>query len=70
VAKKSKFATIWTDIMSRRVEGLFDQGGTIVEASRLMGINRSTFNRWTKGTDKEKHKFRETVEIGKEAAEA
>ena len=70
MAKKSKFATIWTDLMSRRVEGLFDQGGTIVEASRLMGINRSTFHRWAKSTDKEKQNFREVVEIGKEAAEA
>ena len=70
MAKKSKFATIWTDLMSRRVEGLFDQGGTIVEASRLMGINRSTFHRWTKSADKEKQNFRAVVEIGKEAAEA
>jgi hypothetical protein len=35
-----------------------------------MGINRSTFNRWEKSTDKEKRKFREVVEIGREAAEA
>jgi hypothetical protein len=48
VAKKSKFETVWTDIMSRRVEGLFDQGGAIIEVSRLMGINRSTFARWAK----------------------
>ena len=68
--RKSKFATIWTEIMARRIEALFDQGGTIVEASRLMGINRSTFHRWATGTDKEKQKFREVVEIGKEAAEA
>jgi len=70
VPRKSKFATMWTQIMSRRIEGLFDQGGTLVEASRLMGINRSTFNRWLKGTDKEKQNFREVVEIGKEASEA
>ena len=70
MAKKSKFETIWTDIMSRRVEGLFDQGGTIVEASRLMGIHRSTFNRWVSSTGKDKQNFREVVEIGKEAAEA
>ena len=70
MAKKSKFATVWTDVMSRRVEGLFDQGGAIIEVSRLMGINRSTFARWAKSTDKEKQKFREVVEIGKEAAEA
>ena len=39
VAKKSKFATVsGLTLMSRRVEGLFDQGGTMVEASRLMGI--------------------------------
>ena len=70
MAKKSKFATVWTDIMSRRVEGLFDQGGAIIEVSRLMGINRSTFNRWEKSTGKEKQNFREVVEIGREAAEA
>ena len=68
--RKSKFATLWTPIMSRRIEALFDQGGTLVEASRLMGINRSTFNRWLKGTDKEKQNFREVVDIGKEASEA
>jgi len=56
--------------MPRRIEALFDQGGTLVEASRLMGINRSTFNRWLKGTDKEKQNFREVVDIGKEASEA
>jgi len=70
VPRKSKFATLWTPIMSRRIEALFDQGGTLVEASRLMGINRSTFNRWLKGTDKEKQNFREVVDIGKEASEA
>jgi hypothetical protein len=70
VAKKSKFETLWTPIMSRRIEGLFDGGGTIVEASRLMGINRSTFNRWANSIGKEKQQFREIVEIGKEAAEA
>ena len=68
--RKSKFATLWTPIMSRRIEALFDQGGTLVEASRLMGINRSTFNRWLKGTDKEKQNFREVVDVGKEASEA
>ena len=68
--KKSKFATIWTDIMSRRVEGLFDGGGTIVEAARLMGIDRSTFHRWEKSADKEKQNFRDVVKIGREAAEA
>ena len=68
--RKSKFATLWTPIMSRRIEALFDQGGTLVEASRLMGINRSTFNRWLKGADKEKQNFREVVDIGKEASEA
>ena len=50
--RKSKFATLWTPIMARRIEGVFDQGGTIVEASRLMGINRSTFHRWSTGTYK------------------
>ena len=68
--RKSKFATIWTEIMASGIEALFDQGGTIVEASRLMGINRSTLHRWATGKDKEKQKFREVVEIGKEAAEA
>ena len=70
MAAKSKFERLWTPIMARRIEGLFDGGGTIVEASRLMGIHRSTFNRWFNSTGKEKQNFRETVEIGKEAAEA
>ena len=68
--KKSKFATIWTEIMSRRIEGLFDGGGTIVEAARIMGIDRSTFHRWEKSTDKEKQTFRDIVRIGREASEA
>jgi|TARA_R100001530_G_C4254919_1_gene138878 transposase-like protein len=70
VAKKSKYETIWTDIMSRRVEALFDQGGSIIEVSRLIGISRSTFYAWLNGTDTLKKPFREVVSIGKEAAEA
>jgi|TARA_Y100000296_G_scaffold58488_1_gene67389 hypothetical protein len=67
---KSKFATLWTPIMSRRVEALFDQGGAVVEAARLIGIDRSTFHRWEKTTDKEKSGFREIARVGREAAEA
>jgi|TARA_R100000049_G_C1908434_1_gene56411 transposase-like protein len=70
VAKKSKYETVWTPIMSRRVEALFDQGGSIIEVSRLMGISRNTFYSWFDGTDALKKPFREIVKIGKEAAEA
>ena len=70
MAKKSKYETIWTAIMSRRVEALFDQGGSIIEVSRLIGISRSTFYAWLNGTDTLKKPFREVVSIGKEAAEA
>ena len=56
--------------MSRRVEALFDQGGSIIEVSRLMGISRNTFYAWLNGTDTLKKPFREVVSIGKEAAEA
>lgn len=56
--------------MSRRVEGLFDQGGSIAEVCRIMGISRSTFHAWTKGTDTLKNPFREVVKMGKEASEA
>ena len=67
---KSKYQIVWTDAMSRRVSNLFDEGGSISEVSRMMGINRSTFRSWTDGTDMLKKPFREIVELGKEAAEA
>lgn len=67
---KSKFPEIWDLKMKRRIECLFHQGGTLVEAAIEMGISRSTFHAWTKSTDKQKESFRETVKIGKEAAEA
>ena len=67
---KSKYQIVWTDAMSRRVSNLFDEGGSIAEVSRMMGINRSTFRSWTDGTDMLKKPFREIVELGKEAAEA
>ena len=67
---KSKYQTIWTDAMSRRVESLFDAGGAIAEVSRLMGISRSTFHSWVSGTDVLKKPFREIVSLGKEASEA
>tara|TARA_R110002020_G_scaffold103567_4_gene242433 strand:- start:3357 stop:3752 length:396 start_codon:yes stop_codon:yes gene_type:complete len=56
--------------MSRRVEALFDQGGSIAEACREMGISRSTFAAWSKSTDAQKSAFRDTVKMGKEASEA
>ena len=67
---KSKYQTIWTDAMSRRVVSLFDAGGSIAEVSRLMGISRSTFHSWVSGTDVLKKPFREIVSLGKEASEA
>ena len=67
---KSKYQTIWTDAMSRRVESLFDAGGSIAEVSRMMGISRSTFHSWVSGTDVLKKPFREIVSLGKEASEA
>jgi len=70
VAVKSKFPEIWDDKMKRRIECLFDQGGTLIEAAREMGISRSTLHAWAKSTDKQKESFRETLKIGKEAAEA
>ena len=56
--------------MSRRVSNLFDEGGSIAEVSRMMGISRSTFRSWTDGTDMLKKPFREIVKLGLEAAEA
>ena len=70
MAGKSKFGEIWTLIMRRRLESLFDNGGSMAEAAREMGISRSTFNRWLKGTDTQKAQFREVVSLGKEASEA
>ena len=42
MAVKSKFPEIWDIKMKRRIECLFDQGGTLIEAAREMGISRST----------------------------
>ena len=67
---KSKFPSVWTKQMSRRIETLFDQGGSIAEASREMGISRSTFSAWSKSTDAQKSSFRDIVKMGKEASEA
>jgi hypothetical protein len=67
---KSKYQIVWTDAMSRRVSNLFDEGGSIAEVSRMMGISRSTFRSWTDGTDMLKKPFREIVKLGLEAAEA
>ena len=70
MAGKSKFNDVWTVIMRRRMQALFDNGGSLAEASREMGISRSTFNRWVKGTDAVKNDFREVINLGKEASEA
>ena len=67
---KSKFPALWDLKMQRRLESLFDRGGTLIEAAREMGVSRSTLNKWINGTDKQKENFRETVRIGKEASEA
>jgi len=70
VAAKSKFPQLWDEKMKRRLECLFDQGGTLIEAARDMGVSRSTFRAWATSTDKQKEVFRETVKQGKEASEA
>ena len=70
MAAKSKFPSLWDLKMQRRLESLFDRGGTLIEAAREMGISRSTLNKWVNSTDKQKENFRETVKIGKEASEA
>ena len=70
MAKKSKYESVWTEAMSRRVSNLFDAGGSIAEVSRMMGISRSTFHAWIVGTDALKKPFREIVSLGKEASEA
>ena len=70
MAGKSKFNDVWTAVMRRRMQTLFDNGGSLAEASREMGISRSTFNRWMKGTDAAKNDFREVINLGKEASEA
>jgi transposase-like protein len=70
VAGKSKFNDVWTVITRRRLQALFDNGGSLAEASREMGVSRSTFNRWMKGTDVVKNDFREVINLGKEASEA
>ena len=70
MAGKSKFNEVWTVIIRRRLQALFDNGGSLAEASREMGVSRSTFNRWMKGTDIIKNDFREVINLGKEASEA
>jgi|TARA_R100000656_G_scaffold70950_3_gene53220 hypothetical protein len=70
VSHKGKFEEVWTERMKRHIECLFDQGGSMQEAARDMGINRSTFYRWLSGKDKKKEGFRDIVKMGKEASEA
>ena len=70
MSAKSKFPALWDLKMKRRLESLFDRGGTLIEAAREMGVSRSTLNKWVNSTDKQKESFRETVKIGKEASEA
>tara|TARA_Y100001951_G_scaffold61912_1_gene49441 strand:- start:220 stop:657 length:438 start_codon:yes stop_codon:yes gene_type:complete len=70
VSAKSKFPALWDLKMKRRLESLFDRGGTLIEAAREMGVSRSTLNKWVNSVDKQKESFRETVKIGKEASEA
>jgi transcriptional regulator with XRE-family HTH domain len=65
-----KFSEMWDLKTKRRVECLFDQGASIQEVARDMGISRSTFYKWMNGKDKRKEEFRKIVSIGKEAAEA
>ena len=70
MAGKSKFNDVWTAVMRRRMQTLFDNGGSLAEASREMGSSRATFNRWMIGTDAAKNDFREVINLGKEASEA
>ncbi len=70
MSAKSKFPALWDLKMKRRLESLFDRGGTLIEAAREMGVSRSTLNKWVNSVDKQKESFRETVKIGKEASEA
>ena len=67
---KSKFPTVWTTIMKRRVETLFDQGASIAEVCRDMGISRNTFKTWRTSVDAQKASFRDAVTMGLEASEA
>ena len=67
---KSKFPTVWTTIMKRRVETLFDQGASIAEVCREMGISRNTFKTWRTSVDAQKAAFREAIVMGLEASEA
>ena len=67
---KSKFPTVWTTIMKRRVEALFDQGASIAEVCREMGVSRNTFKTWRTSVDSQKSSFRDVVTMGLEASEA
>ena len=67
---KSKFPTVWTTIMKRRVETLFDQGASIAEVCREMGVSRNTFKTWRTSVDSQKASFRDVVTMGLEASEA
>ena len=67
---KSKFPTVWTTIMKRRVETLFDQGASIAEVCREMGVSRNTFKTWRTSVDSQKSSFRDVVTMGLEASEA
>ena len=56
--------------MKRRVETLFDQGASIAEVCREMGVSRNTFKTWRTSVDSQKSSFRDVVTMGLEASEA
>ena len=56
--------------MKRRVETLFDQGASIAEVCREMGVSRNTFKTWRTSVDSQKASFRDVVTMGLEASEA
>ena len=56
--------------MKRRVETLFDQGASIAEVCREMGVSRNTFKTWRTSVDSQKASFRDAVTMGLEASEA
>ena len=66
MAAKNKYKEIWTPQRKRRLEILFFNGGSIIEACHELGIVKQTFYNWYEKYDD----FKEVVDFGKIAAES
>ena len=61
-------SSVWNKNNKEEVMKMFQEGSSIVEVCKFLGINKSTWYRWLK--DPRKKDFQEAAELGLEASEA